>query len=185
MTTHFKSIIQNMLSTHGMNFIPGWAFAESISSLAEHTRKWFHCWLSIRGNDFIAGWAYEEMISSLAEHTRKWFHRWLSMLGNVYKLNISAESNMIFKNLVLQAPGIISFRFLQKNSKNKFNACVPSFKGTWQWADFLGFLQKLVPHESLTLHFEPFRFSLRIQGDISNWKTNSRLAESGSQQDCL
>jgi hypothetical protein len=33
-------------------------------------------------------------------------------------------------------------------------------------ADFLGFLQKLVPHESLTLPFGPFRFWLRICGDI-------------------
>jgi hypothetical protein len=35
-------------------------------------------------------------------------------------------------------------------------------------ANFLGFLQKSVPHESLTLHFEPFRFSLGIRGDIRN-----------------
>jgi hypothetical protein len=33
-------------------------------------------------------------------------------------------------------------------------------------AKFLGFLQKLVPHESLTLPFEPFRLWLRIRGDI-------------------
>ncbi len=40
------------------------------------------------------------------------------------------------------------------------------FKGHGNEADFLGFLQKLVPHESLTLPFEPFRFLLRIRGDI-------------------
>jgi hypothetical protein len=34
-----------------------------------------------------------------------------------HKLNISAESNTIFKNLVLQALGTIRFRFLQKNLK--------------------------------------------------------------------
>jgi hypothetical protein len=33
-------------------------------------------------------------------------------------------------------------------------------------AGFLGFLQKLVLHRSLTLPFEPFRFWLRIRGDI-------------------
>jgi hypothetical protein len=31
-------------------------------------------------------------------------------------------------------------------------------KGHGNEADFLGFLQKLVPHESFTLPFEPFRF---------------------------
>ncbi len=31
---------------------------------------------------------------------------------------------------------------------------------------FWGFLKKLVPHRSLTLPFEPFRFWLRIRGDI-------------------
>ncbi len=35
-------------------------------------------------------------------------------------------------------------------------------------ADFLGFLQKLDPHRSLTLPFEPFRFWLRIRGDFRN-----------------
>jgi hypothetical protein len=48
-------------------------------------------------------------------------------------------------------------------------------KGHGNEADFLGFLQKLVPHRSLTLPFEPFRFWLRIRGDIRNKKTNRRL----------
>ncbi len=38
-----------------------------------------------------------------------------------------------------------------------------SLKGHGNEADFLGFLQKSFPHESLTLPFEPFRFSLRIR----------------------
>jgi len=46
---------------------------------------------------------------------------------------------------------------------------------------FWGFLQKLGPHRSLTLPFEPFRFWLRIRGDIRNQKTTPRLAESGSR----
>jgi hypothetical protein len=57
-------------------------------------------------------------------------------------------------------------------------------KGHGSEADFLGFLQKSVPHESLTQNFELFRFSLRIRGDISNRKTTPRLAESGSRQGC-
>jgi hypothetical protein len=39
-------------------------------------------------------------------------------------------------------------------------------KGHGNETDFLGFLQKLVPHESLTLPFGLFRFWLRIRGDI-------------------
>jgi len=48
------------------------------------------------------------------------------------------------------------------------------FKGHGKEADFLGFLQKLFPHESLTLPFEPFRFLLRIRGDIRIRKTTPR-----------
>ncbi len=39
-----------MLSIRRTNFIAGWAYAERISLLAEHTRNGFHCWLSILGN---------------------------------------------------------------------------------------------------------------------------------------
>ncbi len=58
-------------------------------------------------------------------------------------------------------------------------------KGHGNEADFLGFLQKSVRHRFLTLHFEPFRFGLRIRGDIRNRKTTPRLDESGSRQGCL
>ena len=54
-------------------------------------------------------------------------------------------------------------------------------KGHGYEADFLGFLQKLVRHRSLTPPFEPFRFWLRIRGDIRNRKMTPRLAESGSR----
>ena len=53
-------------------------------------------------------------------------------------------------------------------------------KGHGNEADFLGFLQKLGPHRSLTLPFEPFRFWLRIRGDIRNRKTTPRLGESAN-----
>jgi hypothetical protein len=56
-----------------------------------------------------------------------------------------------------------------------------NLKGHGNEADFLGFLQKLVPRRSLTLPFEPFRFCLRIRGDIPNRKTTLRLSESGSR----
>jgi hypothetical protein len=50
-------------------------------------------------------------------------------------------------------------------------------KGHDNEADFLGFLQKLGPHRSLSLPFEPFRFWLQIRGDIRNRKTTPRLGE--------
>ncbi len=67
------------------------------------------------------------------------------------------------------------------------NPCVEvdtgvDLKGHGKEADFLGFLQKLVPHRSLTLPFEPFRFWLRIRLDICNQKTTPRLGESASRQ---
>ncbi len=49
-----------------------------------------------------------------------------------------------------------------------------NLKGHGSERDFLGVLQKLVPHESLTLSFEPFRFWLRIRGDIRIKKTTPR-----------
>jgi hypothetical protein len=60
-----------------------------------------------------------------------------------------------------------------------------SLKGHGNEADFLGFLHKPVRHKSITLRFKPFRFWLRIRGDIRNRKTTPRVVESGSRQDCL
>ncbi len=56
-------------------------------------------------------------------------------------------------------------------------------KGHDNEADFLGFLHKLVPCESLPLPFEPSRFWLCIHGYICNKKTNRRIWESAI--DCL
>jgi hypothetical protein len=55
-------------------------------------------------------------------------------------------------------------------------------KGHGNEADFLGFLQKLVPHRSFTLPFEPFLFWLQIHGDIRNWKTTHWLGESATRR---
>ncbi len=52
-------------------------------------------------------------------------------------------------------------------------------KGHGNEADFLGFLQKLVPHESLILPFGPFRFWLRIRGDIRVRNTTPRYHRYG------
>ncbi len=49
----------------------------------------------------------------------------------------------------------------------QFNVYVEDgLKGHVNEADFLRFLHKSVPHESLTLPFEPFRFWLRILAEI-------------------
>jgi hypothetical protein len=52
-------------------------------------------------------------------------------------------------------------------------------KGTGNETDFLGFLQKLVSHESLTLPFEPFWCWLRIHWDIHIWNTTPRYHKYG------
>ncbi len=56
-------------------------------------------------------------------------------------------------------------------------------KGHSNEADFLGFLQKLVPHESLTLPFEPFQFLLQIRGDIRIQKTTPSYHRYGESAD--
>jgi hypothetical protein len=66
----------------------------------------------------------------------------------------------------------------------------PSFslsllKGHGNEPNFPRFLHKSLWPRSLTLHFEPFRFWLRIRGDIHIRKTTPRIGESGSRQDCL
>jgi hypothetical protein len=57
---------------------------------------------------------------------------------------------------------------------------IPLLKGHGNEADFLGFLQKLVPHRSLTLPFQPFRFWLRIRGDNGYRKMTPLLGESAT-----
>jgi hypothetical protein len=60
----------------------------------------------------------------------------------------------------------------RRNQLNEENYPSPPHYGNE--TDFLGFLQKLIPHESLTLHFELFRFWLGICGDIRIRKTTPR-----------
>ncbi len=54
-------------------------------------------------------------------------------------------------------------------------------KGQGNETDFLGFLHKSVPHESLTLPFEPFRYWLRIREDIPIRKTTPHITDTESQ----
>ncbi len=57
-----------------------------------------------------------------------------------------------------------------------------SFKEHGNEADIRFFLQKFVLQESLTLPFGPFRFWLRIRGDIHIQKTTPRIVELGSRR---
>ncbi len=81
--------------------------------------------LRIRGTNFIGGWAYAKWISLHAEHTRNRFHRMLSMRGNVWKSNISAESNTIFKISCYRPLGPYGFGFCKKVLKK---SCLCTFK---------------------------------------------------------
>ncbi len=93
------------------------------------------------------------------------------------------KSRLFFVRIIFQEKtrGVRSYNVYLSSYFNTFTP----LKGHGNEADFLGFLQKLVGHESLRLPFEPFRFRLRIRGDIRNRKTTPRLAESGSRQECL
>jgi hypothetical protein len=80
-------------------------------------------------------------------------------------------------NVLIDSQGALTGSWLLKRCRDRSLTAATNYislKGTWHdgnEADFLGFLQKLVPHRSLTLPFEPFRFWLRIRGDIRNRKT--------------
>ena len=74
------------------NYSAGWAYAETISSLAEHTRRRFHSTLSLRRTNIrvcsasvhiltVFTWTSKRML--IAELTRKRFHRLLGLRGNV------------------------------------------------------------------------------------------------------
>ncbi len=74
------------------NYSAGWAYAETISSLAEHTRRRFHRTHSLRRTNIrvysasvqiliVFTWTSKRML--IAELTRKRFHRLLSLRGNV------------------------------------------------------------------------------------------------------
>jgi hypothetical protein len=71
------------------------------------------------------------------------------------------------------------FLLCQVPGQNKVSVifCCICLKGHGNEADFLVFLQKLVPHRSLTLPFELFQFWLRIRRDIRNRKMTPRLGE--------
>jgi hypothetical protein len=66
------------------------------------------------------------------------------------------------------------------NHANRFMTRLPysELKGHGNEPNFPRFLHKSLWPTSLTLHFEPFRFWLRIRGDIRIRKTTPRIGES-------
>jgi hypothetical protein len=62
---------------------------------------------------------------------------------------------------------------------------VRTLKGHGNEPVFPMFLHKSLWPRSLTLPFKPFRFWLRILGDIHIRKLTPRIVESESRQDCL
>ncbi len=89
-------------------------------------------------------------------------HFFLTLKPNVHK-----TAQNIFFHTWIRINKLFQFWFQSSKLLKSFH----QLKGHGNETDFLGFLQKLVPHESLTLTFEMFRFWLRIRGDIRIWKT--------------
>ncbi len=118
-----------MLSIRGNDFITCWAYAELISSHAEHTRNEFRAcsasgkmWaylhvqsmLSIRGTNFIAHRAYGELISLHAEHAQK-----------CLKVEYLGRIEYDFQKSHVTSPWVHKVSVSAKKVKRKFHACVP------------------------------------------------------------
>ncbi len=84
-------------------------------------------------------------------------------IGTALVLDITYTLNFGSFLLIIQNKysKIIFFNSL-KNSVKENQDCRLQLKGHGNEADFLGFLQKLVPHRSLTLPFEPFDFGFKF-----------------------
>ncbi len=87
------------------------------------------------------------------------------------------------------------YRTFASFSKPLGSHCSLPLKGHGNEADFLGFLQKLVPHRSLTLPFKPFQFGFEFaeifviekrlpdspSRRVGFWKFKRKFGESGSR----
>ncbi len=79
------------------------------------------------------------------------------------------KGNFQRKRNLLRTHHLLEFRHINSTT---------TLKGHGNETDFLGFLQKLVPHRSLTLSFEPFRFWLRIRRNIPYREMTRGVADS-------
>jgi len=110
------------------------------------------------------------------------FSSYIELLTYPVRLkNLSSVRTLFSEMLILLNS---SYRFEQRIKTIVVFDCTNCIllKGIWQRGWFSGFfLQKSVRHRFLTLKFEPFRFGLRIRGDIRNRKKTPRLADSESR----
>ena len=107
------------------------------------------------------------------------FSSYIELLTYPIRLkNLSSVRTLFSEMLILLNS---SYRFEQRIKTIVVFDCTNCIllKGIWQRGGFSEvFLQKSVRHRFLTLKFEPFRFGLRIRGDIRNRKTTRRVGES-------
>ncbi len=90
---------------------------------------------------------------------------------HVYSHSQSANGRRLIQKIVCL--------FLQRTpSPEYYDSAMDVLKGHGNELNFPRLLHKSVWHRSLTLHFEPFRFWLRILGDILIRKTTTRLSDS-------
>ncbi len=126
--------------------------------------------------------------SHVCEHNRNYcmFNvRWLHLyLKHLFLITTITQNSFLFSSVfdIWNHGFLLSYFFPLSNVHCTVLLFRNFLKGHGNEADFLGFLQKLGPHRSLTLPFEPFRFWLRSRGDIRNRKTTPRLAESRSRR---
>ena len=110
------------------------------------------------------------------------FSSYIELLTYPIRLeNLSSVRTLFSEMLILLNS---SYRFEQRIKTIVVFDCTNCIllKGIWQRGGFSEvFLQKSVRHRFLTLKFEPFRFGLRIRGDIRNRKKTPRLADSESR----
>jgi hypothetical protein len=96
-----------------------------------------------------------------------------------YLLELNLETKCLSSNFLWRFPSNLCFKYFYQINWQQYCRFHPQLKGHGNETDFLGFLQKLVPHESLTLPFGPIRFWLRIRGDIRIGKTTPRYHRYG------
>ncbi len=110
-----------------------------------------------------------------------------------FETEANRDSHGVYLRGFPSLAGLIGQSLAQKNMFSTGRNCLfpPSYtgsktacllKGHGNEAEFLGILQKLVPHESLTLPFRPFRFWLRIRGDIHIRKTTPSYLRCGESR---
>ncbi len=107
------------------------------------------------------------------------FHLWLP--GSFSSVSWETTNQRTFKAEPVIQRARYSLQHRSAVFEKTADAACYCFKVTWQWGEFLGFLQKLVPYSILTLPFEPFRFWLEF-AEIFIIEKLKRLPDSASRR---